>query len=172
MSSLMDALNDGEYELVVEALARLRETKVKAFNTARETIAAAGFTRRDFGIEAIDTVLKKLDVKLDDPAAENTAAAPRIGIKMEGGVIQNVFADVPVEVTVINYDVEDASPPEEYSDPECGVCKLEQDDGDTAECVLTRYGAEVAPGWFPRLDVALAEHAQRLEDRDTAGPKP
>lgn len=96
--------------------------------------------------------LKSMDEAVDE--------RPRIGIRLEGGVIQSVFADREATVYVIDYDVEDAGPPEGYEDEDQGVCELEQDGGQTAECVLSRYGAETASHWFPRMDAALQAHAE------------
>ena len=92
------------------------------------------------------------------------APSPRIGIKMEGGVIQNVFADTEAVVYVIDYDVEDAAPPDGYENEDHAVCQLEQDGGGTAECVLSRYGAEVSPRWFQRMDAALAVRSAELDE--------
>lgn len=98
--------------------------------------------------------LKAMDEAVDE--------SPRIGIRMEGGVIQSVFTDREATVYVIDYDVEDAAPLEGYEDENQGVCELEQDDGQTEECVLSRHGAEQAAHWFPRMDAALQAHAERL----------
>ncbi len=118
-------------------------------------------------------------IRLQEIAAKissEPAARPRIGIKLEGGVVQNVFADTEASVYVINYDVEDGAPPSGYEDEDHGVCQLEQDGGATAECVLSRYGAEVAPTWFPRMDAALAARAPALEVEmemdDAEAPRP
>lgn len=171
-SPLNDALDDTEYELVVEAMASLRETKVQAWRQSQEHPSTRGFTRADFGIDRIDALLKRLDVEVTEDRVPDAPPPPRIGIKMEGGIIQNVFADRDAMVYVINYDgddIEDARSPDGHEDDDSGVCELEQDGGGIAECLLHRYGAEVAPAWFPRMDKALAEHAEALEERPPAG---
>lgn len=103
-------------------------------------------------------------------------ARPRICIKLEGGVIQNVFADQDASVYVIRYDddeIEDARGPHGFEDEDNAVCQLEQDGGGTAECLLNRYGAEVAPDWFPRMDRALAARAAELDEAEEAeAPRP
>lgn len=100
------------------------------------------------------------------------APSPRIGIKMEGGVIQNVFADTEAAVYVIDYDVEDAAPPDGYENEDHAVCQLEQDGGGTAECVLSRYGAEVSPRWFQRMDAALAVRSAELDEEQESAEAP
>ena len=103
-----------------------------------------------------------------------TIPRPRIGIKMEGGVIQNVFADTDASIYVINYDTEDASPPDGYEDESHALCQLEQDDGGTAECVLSRYGAEISPLWFARMDGAISARVAELNgaEEDSEAPRP
>lgn len=176
MPKLSEALDDTEYELVVEAMTRLRETKVQAWRQSQEDPSTQSFTRADFGIDRIDALLKKLDVGITEDRVPDALPPPRIGIKMEGGVIQNVFADRDASVYVINYDkddIEDARAPEGYEDEDEGVCQLDQDGGRMAECLLRRYGAELAPSWFPRMDKALEEHAEAMEQRLSQGrPKP
>lgn len=101
-------------------------------------------------------------------AAFNAQAAlppvlPRIGIRMEGGVIQSVFSDAAAMIYVIDYDVEDAAPPQGFEDEDHAVCQLEQDGGGEEECVLRRYETEVTPAWFGRMDTALATRARELD---------
>lgn len=172
MSTFAEDLADGEYELIVEAMMRLREIKVQAWRVSQESPLTQRLTRADFGIDSIDAMFKKLDVNVPEDAVPN-GMPPRIGIRVEGGAIQNVFADQAATVYVIDYDVEDATPPEGEEEPEHGVCDLEQDGGRIAECVLSRYGAQVAPEWFPRMDRSLEVLAKRLQDREPAeGMKP
>lgn len=99
---------------------------------------------------------------------------PRIGIKMEGGVIQNVFADTDASIYIINYDTEDASPPHGYEDESHALCQLEQDGGGTVECVLSRYGAEISPIWFARMDSAISARVSELDEaeEDSEAPRP
>jgi hypothetical protein len=92
------------------------------------------------------------------------AALPRVCIKLEGGVVQNVFADSEASIYVIDYDVEDGEPPSGYENQDHAVCQLEQDGGGTAACILSRYAAELAPNWFPRMDAALEARAKELEE--------
>jgi len=106
-------------------------------------------------------------IRLQEIAAKITPAPqerPRIGIKMEGGAIQNVFADTEASIYVIEYDVEDAAPADGYEDENHAVCQLEQDGGHTAECVLSRYSSEVSPHWFSRMDAALATRTAELDE--------
>lgn len=98
-------------------------------------------------------------------------ARPRIGIKIEGGVIQHVFADTDASIYVIDYDVEDASPPSDYEDENQLICELAQDNGSTAECVLSRYDAEITPVWFGRMDAAMSARFEELHD-NTEAPRP
>lgn len=166
MSTFADDLADGEYALVVEALLELRKVKVQAWRTSREYAATQRLTRADFGIERIDAVLKKLDIDAPTDAVPAEGAAVRVGIRVEGGAIQNVFAEQATQVYVIDYDVEDAAPADGREEPDHGVCDLEQDGGSIEACVLRRYSAEVAPKWFPRMDQSLASLAERLQEPD------
>lgn len=193
MSKINDALDDGEYELVVEALSRLRQVKVEAWRGAQQLPVA--FTRADFGIDQIDAVLKKLDVTIehdsvpDDPAASERdalaqaigaaavkagivredvagltgpqlvalcndmasalAERPRVGIRVEGGAIQSVFGDRPIEVDVISYEDEEDRDPDK-------VFEVEWEEGKPVECMIEHYDASVMLGEFPAIDRARA----------------
>lgn len=84
MSSLMEVLVDGEYELVVEALSRLRQIKVEALAVAGEHPETRMFTAADFGIDKIDALFRKLDAEPDvraDAIAGGASAAPAAGIE-------------------------------------------------------------------------------------------
>ena len=175
MSKLNDALDPEEYELAVEAVMRLREIKVQAWRQAQQLPATQSFSRADFGIERIDALLAKLDVTIKEDTVPYEPPAPRIGIKIEGGVIQSVFSNQDAQIYVIHYDkddIADAVAHDGYQDEDAGICQLEQDGGHFAECLLQRYGAELAPSWFPRMDAALTEHAQQLRESEGGGMKP
>lgn len=81
--------------------------------------------------------------------AEHGMSSPRVGIRMEGGIVQSVFADRAVQVDVIDYDTEG-------SDPE-RLFLLDQDDGSEEACFINRYDAAVLPDEFTAIDQALAE---------------
>jgi len=53
--------NESEFNLLCEALHRLRETKVEAHAALIGLPGHERFTQRDFGIPDIDTLLEKLD---------------------------------------------------------------------------------------------------------------
>lgn len=87
-----------------------------------------------------------------DSTDPNTPGA--VGIRMEGGLIQSVWADRPINVTVIDYDTEGAS--------EDNLFDMPQDNGSTAECYVSEYPAAVMPDECERIKRALAS-------RETAG---
>lgn len=78
-STLLEQLNDNEYELMVEALFTLRERKVAALQEAGKHEATRSFTARDFGVPKIDALLARLDAKPPQDqlviVAANTGAA-------------------------------------------------------------------------------------------------
>lgn len=155
--SLSDALRDGEYELVVESLLLLRRQKSMALQAAGRYPETRAFTARDFGITAIDALLHRLDV--DPPAADagdEIAAPGEVGIRIEGGVVQSVWSDRPLNVTVIDYDTDDV-PAEELTD-------LPQDDaGSTAECLVRQFSADVMPLECSRINNAIRERSPSPE---------
>lgn len=167
MSKLNDALDDSEYELVVEALMRLREIKIEALAATQQDPATQSmFTPADFGIDAVHGLLRKLDVSEsslvlpDAEAMKGLGAAaltkvqgpytpPRVGIRTEGGVIQTVFSNVPVVVDLIGY------PDDEDAIEEC-MHQVEWNAGQPTVCEIIHYTADVLPGEFPKIDAGLA----------------
>lgn len=180
MNNLNDVLNGSEFGLVVEALYALRERKESALMTS-QLHPTLPFTEKDFGIPQLDALLKRFKDEPDELDADHEASLPvadsadiaptppRVGIRLEGGVIQSIFCNQEVSVVVINYDVEDAAPPEGYEDPDHRVCDLDQGDGTSEECVLIRWEADVLPDEFPRIDSAFAAE---LEEEESAGARP
>ncbi|MGH8156586.1 MAG: hypothetical protein ACREPQ_00570 [Rhodanobacter sp.] len=83
--------------------------------------------------------------------------AGEIGIRMEGGVIQSVWTDRPMDVVVIDYDTEGCSADELFDMP--------QDDGRTSECIVQEYAADVMPEECQRIRAAL-------DAREPEGPRP
>jgi len=113
MSKLMDALGDEGYELAVESLVLLRETKAQAWRGAQESTDTNGFTRADFGIERIDALLKKLDVVIDDGVLNTASYTPayvmRIGEARERrGVLSDRVTPLSKEQYTMRF--QDGSP--------------------------------------------------------------
>ncbi len=71
-----------------------------------------------------------------------------VGIRMEGGLIQSVWADRPINVTVIDYDIEGVEEDDLFDMP--------QHDGSTSECYVSEYPAAVMPDECERIKIALA----------------
>lgn len=149
MTAINEALNGSEYELVIEAMTRLREIKVQAWREAQNHPATKTFTRGDFGIDSIDAFLKKLDVTIEQDTVPPAAPQPRVGIRVEGGAIQSVFANQEIAVDVISYE------DEEDRDAN-SIFEVEWEEGKPVECVIAHYSAQVLPGEFPKIDRALA----------------
>lgn len=84
--------------------------------------------------------------------------APEIGIRMEGGAIQSIWADQPLNVMVIDYDTEDAPAGEE------DLYDLPQDDGRTSTCLIHEYPADVMPEENARIREARTQHVDADED--------
>ncbi|MNP09310.1 hypothetical protein D3C76_1014120 [compost metagenome] len=61
----------------------------------------------------------------------------KIVIVLEGGLVQNIVAEEPVEVLVIDYDAEGADEDE--------ITAVPQDNGGTADAVLSLREVEVNP---------------------------
>jgi hypothetical protein len=141
------------YEELAAAL-RAMMAYVGTLKVPRDTF---GRMNRISGLAPAHKAIAALD------AHENKPPVPRVCIKLEGGVIQNVFSDTGAKIYVLDYDVEDAAPPEGFEDEDHAVCQLEQDDGDSAECVLQRYEADIVPVWFGRMDASLAARAVELD---------
>lgn len=86
-----------------------------------------------------------------------TAPAPgQIGIRLEGGVIQSLWTDRPMDVVVIDYDTEGRSADEIFPMP--------QSDGRTSECIVEEYAASVMPEECQRIREALATRSAADED--------
>lgn len=85
------------------------------------------------------------------------AASTEIGIRMEGGAIQSVWSNQPVNVLVIDYDAEDR-PGDELSD-------MPQDDGRVSPCVIDEFQADVMPDECRRIREARVPH-------EPEGPRP
>jgi hypothetical protein len=55
------SFNDAELEIFIDALGRLREVKVEALDTAKES--RFPFTPHDFGIPQIDGLLERVETE-------------------------------------------------------------------------------------------------------------
>lgn len=90
--------------------------------------------------------------------APSFGKAPRLFINIEGGLVQAVVADVPVEVVKIDYDTEG-------SGPDDGVVKFPQSDenggdGGTADAFVDLFGCDVDAKEVARV-FAFAEEKER-----------
>jgi hypothetical protein len=63
---------------------------------------------------------------------------PRLFINIEGGIVQSVVSDVPMEIVKIDYDAEGSGPDE-------GVVEFDQGDGHTAPAFVTIGSTYVDP---------------------------
>ena len=93
--------------------------------------------------------------------------APRLGIRLEGGVIQSTFSDAPVDIIVIDYDTDGAD--------EDDLFPMPQDDGDTSPCYLQEYASAVMPEEIKRIVAAIEAHEAAKdadEDDSSVGAKP
>lgn len=112
--------------------------------------------------ESVEGVLERLAARQDEPDAPHgqivsvsgDAGDPEQEVVVEvyafvdGGVVQGVTANVPVKVTVIDYDV---------GDGDCAV-EVEQGDGRTAPAVVGHASVKVDPARCQVLaDLAMAE---------------
>ncbi|MDQ1090665.1 hypothetical protein QE400_000078 [Xanthomonas sacchari] len=149
---LSDAFSDDEYELVVESILLLRAQKSKALREAGLHPSTQIFTAHDFGIPAIDALLQRLDAEPSATDVDVDHSAPgEVGIRIEGGVVQTVWSDRALNVTVIDYDVDDV--------PADQLTELPQDEaGTTAECVVSQFASSVMPLECDRINRAVREH--------------
>lgn len=84
--------------------------------------------------------------------------APRVGISMDGGIIHQVFSVVPIDVTVINYDVEGI---------EDGVLQV----GDQ-EATVNRGPADIVdPSEFAGIDRAVEAAEAEVDAEDESEPE-
>lgn len=163
MTDVRAVFADGGFELVVEALCKLRERKQEALLEASRHPATSTLTARDFGIPQIDTVLARLAATPTDSSRDEVngqllaPASGQIGIRLEGGAIQSVWADRPMDVVVIDYDAGDR-PGEELFD-------MPQEDGRTSQCFVEEYAVSVMPEECQRIRAAL-------DSRELRGPRP
>lgn len=97
-----------------------------------------------------------LDYAATQGFANSVPAAGHIGIRMEGGVIQSVWTDRPMDVVVIDYDTDGCAPEDIFNMP--------QDDGRTSECIVQEYAAAVMPEECQRIIAALDERDAKAED--------
>lgn len=108
---------------------------------------------------AADEVLAAYD-------AQPEPAPGQIGIRMEGGVVQAVFTDRPMDVIVLDYDTDGADPDDLFDMP--------QDDGSTEECLVSEYPADVMPAECARIAAALdaRDDAVADESEESETPRP
>lgn len=162
---LTDILSSSHQEIVIEALSLLRNEKLKAYALTRTCPSTERFTRRDFGIDAIDAILVRLDIDVaelpQDVLADPVPVLPRVGLRMEGGAIQSVFSSVPVQMDILNYDLEDG-PPGGFEDEAHLLIAFPQARGEPSECILSRYEADVMPLEFRKIDEALSHAVEKL----------
>lgn len=92
----------------------------------------------------------ELDALLAEYEAAQAGKAPRLCIRLEGGVVQSVFADAPVDVLVIDYDTEGSDGEDLFPMP--------QEDGSIEPCFLNESGADVLPKEVERIYKAIADH--------------
>lgn len=85
------------------------------------------------------------------------APAAEVGIRLEGGVIQSIWSNRPMNVLVIDYDTE-GRPDDELFD-------LPQDGGGTSECAIEEFSAVVMPDENERI------RSSRVA-REPEGPRP
>lgn len=78
----------------------------------------------------------------------------RVGLNLSGGLVQAAWATEPVDITTVDYEVDS-------QDDE--VCEVEQPDNGSAEAYVYRFGADLDPFSFARLDKALATKEQEQE---------
>lgn len=88
-----------------------------------------------------ELVARNLDLEARLASVVNaTPSPPRIVLVMEGERIQSILADVPVEVTGLNYDEDEM---DEAEDNGLNVVKVPQGDGTTARAVIGTYPVDV-----------------------------
>lgn len=95
----------------------------------------------------------------------STSAPGQIGIRLEGGVIQSIFTDRPMDVTVIDYDTEDR-------DEEDRLFDMPQKDGGTSQCVIHEYPSAVMPDECRRIRDALTAGASNDAVHEPEGMSP
>ena len=130
---------------------RLADVLRNALNRWSECSPLSSTERTE--IEIGRDVLEAFDLQ----RAQQFAEPGHIGIRLEGGVVQSVFTDRPMDVIVIDYDTDGSDPDDVFDMP--------QDDGSTSECLVSEYPADVMPEECRRIREALdarddAEHAR------------
>lgn len=154
MSSLMEVLVDGEYELVVEALSRLRQIKVEALAVAGEHPETRMFTAADFGIDKIDALFRKLDAEPDvraDAVAGDASAVPVVGIEAVRKQLESADASLKT--------IEEGSAVSgRYLDASGAECE-EDDEG----AIWHEYSREEQDAWLDTVAVHAAAARQALQ---------
>lgn len=95
---------------------------------------------------------------------------PQVGLRIEGGIIQSAFSDVPVDLSEIDYDCEGSNEDELFPMP--------QDDDNTTTftlCHLREYSTAVMPVEIKRIVEAIEAHEANLEaesNEAASGVKP
>jgi hypothetical protein len=72
-------------------------------------------------------------------------------VELDGGLVEGIVADRPINVRVVDYDVEGADPD--------GLVMVPQDKGDSIPAVASGWGVDsvcVDAEWITRLDAAIA----------------
>lgn len=86
----------------------------------------------------------------------NTGAGVRVGIRLEGGIVQSVFADAPIDALVIDYDVDTMDEDSIYDVP--------QGDGTTSRAWLYEERAPAMPDELDRLYALVCARTEMAEE--------
>ena len=104
-------------------------------------------------LERVATIIERqsAEIKRLDGLVGGANTSPKAVVYVEGGVVQGIVTDIPMEVAVVDYDVE-------YSDPE-DQFEMPQGDGKTAPAVGSRREAEIDPARVVAMLSAVDERS-------------
>ena len=99
----------------------------------------------------LETFLTEIEHDASQPAAAELlsdlraiiAHPPRLVITTDGGLVQSIVSDLPLQPTVIDYDVEGADPDT--------LTAVDQADGSTSPASVSSRGCEVNPAAINRM---------------------
>lgn len=91
-------------------------------------------------------------------------AAPRVVVVLDGGLVQDVLADVPVDCVKIDYDTEGADRADLWPVPQDGT---EGDRPASSEAFISHFGVEVSPERVALLFLTADDKAAHAAANET-----
>lgn len=144
----MDASSEKRHALLLTA---------SELNTALAALRAWALIKPEARPQVVVECFEPLGFVDADALAEhlNTAAVVRVGIRVEGGIVQSVFADAPVDALIVDYDTDSSDDESIYAVP--------QGDGTTSRAWIYQDAAPAMPEELDRL-YALIDAGGDAED--------